>query len=144
VPVGEFMVGVKRTALAPDELIVGVTVPLLQGWQGYSKVGVRTAMVIATATACLAVDEPSRAVRIALGSVAPTIVRCADAEAFAASAVDWGAGSVDDDAVARFGELAASASRPITDHRSTADYRRHAVTVMARRLLRRAFPGGAA
>src|SRR5690242_15416900 len=72
-PVAEFMVGVKRTALQPGELIVGVTLPLLDGWQGYSKVGVRNAMVIATATACLAVDAPSRSVRIALGSVAPTI-----------------------------------------------------------------------
>ena len=58
-PVAEFMVGVKRTALAPGELITAVTVPLLDGWQGYAKVGVRNAMVIAIAGACLAVDEPS-------------------------------------------------------------------------------------
>jgi CO/xanthine dehydrogenase FAD-binding subunit len=141
-PVHEFMVGVKRTALVPGELIESVTLPLLDGWQGYSKVGVRNAMVIATASACLAVDTPSRSVRLALGSVAPTIVRCDEAEAFAAGAVDWATGTLTDDAVARFGELAAAASRPIDDHRSTAEYRRHAVEVMARRLVRRAFPAG--
>ncbi|MFP5489720.1 MAG: FAD binding domain-containing protein, partial [Acidimicrobiia bacterium] len=49
-PVAEFMVGVKRTALRPGELIEAIDVPLLAGWQGYSKVGVRNAMVIATAS----------------------------------------------------------------------------------------------
>ncbi len=74
-PVDEFMVGVKRTARQPGELITAVTVPLLDGWQGYAKVGVRNAMVIAISGACLAVDRPTRSVRLALGSVAPTIVR---------------------------------------------------------------------
>lgn len=44
-PFAEFMVGPKRTALQPGELVRGVTVPVLQGFQGYSKVGVRNAMV---------------------------------------------------------------------------------------------------
>ena len=100
-PVGEFMVGVKRTARRPDELLTAVTVPLLDGWQGYSKVGVRNAMVIAISGACLAVDEPSRSVRIALGSVAPTIVRASVAEAFVADAIDWEARSIGIEAVAR-------------------------------------------
>ncbi len=73
--VHDFMVGVKRTALEPGELITAVTVPLLDGWQGYSKVGVRNAMVIATASACLAVHTPARSVRVAFGSVGPTIIR---------------------------------------------------------------------
>jgi CO/xanthine dehydrogenase FAD-binding subunit len=141
-PVGEFMVGVKRTALAPGEMIESVTLPLLDGWQGYSKVGVRNAMVIATASACLATDIPTRSVRLALGSVAPTIIRCPDAEAYASGSVDWDAGTVEPDVARRFGEIAAETSRPIDDHRSTAAYRRHAVGVMAARLLTRAFPGG--
>jgi CO/xanthine dehydrogenase FAD-binding subunit len=80
-------------------------------------------------------------VRIALGSVAPTVIRCREAEAAVASFVDHEAMTVSDDAVRRFGELVAAASRPIDDHRSTAAYRRHAVDIMAQRLLRRAFPG---
>jgi CO/xanthine dehydrogenase FAD-binding subunit len=140
-PVGEFMTGVKRTARRPDELLTAVTVPLLHGWQGYAKVGVRNAMVIAIAGACLAVDRPGRTVRIALGSVAPTIVRAPEAEAFAAEAVAWDQLALSDDAVARFAALAAAAARPIDDHRASAAYRRRAVEVLAGRLLRRAFPG---
>jgi CO/xanthine dehydrogenase FAD-binding subunit len=143
-PVSEFMVGVKRTAIEPGELIESITLPVLDGWQGYSKVGVRNAMVIATASACVATDAPTRSVRIALGSVAPTVIRCPDAEAYAAAEVDWDASAVTPDVAREFGALAAAASRPIDDHRSTAAYRRHAVGVMARRLLERAFPGGAA
>jgi CO/xanthine dehydrogenase FAD-binding subunit len=139
-PVGEFMTGVKRTARRPGELIATVTVPVLDGWQGYAKVGVRNAMVIAICGACLAVDTPRRSVRIALGSVAPTIVRAPEAETYVASAIDWSTATVGDDAVARFASLAADASRPIDDHRASAAYRRRAIEVLAGRLLRRAFP----
>jgi CO/xanthine dehydrogenase FAD-binding subunit len=143
-PVAEFMVGVKRTALAPGEMIESVELPLLDGWQGYSKVGVRNAMVIATASACVATDIASSSVRIALGSVAPTIIRCPEAELYAVEHVDWATMSVAGGVARRVGELAAEASRPIDDHRSTAAYRRHAVGVMTARLLERAFPGGVA
>jgi CO/xanthine dehydrogenase FAD-binding subunit len=140
--VHEFMIGVKRTALEPGELITAVTLPLLDGWQGYSKVGVRNAMVIATASACLAVHTPARSVRVALGSVGPTIIRATEAESFAANAVDWDRSAISDDDARRFGDLTAVASRPIDDHRSTAAYRRHAIGVMSARLIRRAFPEG--
>lgn len=143
VPWSTFMVGVKRTDLRPGEIIESVEVPLLDGWQGYSKVGVRNAMVIATASACVATDVPSRSVRIALGSVAPTIIRCPEAEESTAAAVDWERRTIDSAAARRAGDLAAAASRPIDDHRSSAAYRRHAVGVMVSRLLERAFPGGA-
>jgi CO/xanthine dehydrogenase FAD-binding subunit len=143
-PVSEFMVGVKRTALEPGELIASVTLPLLDGWQGYSKVGVRNAMVIATASACVATDTPNRSVRIALGSVAPTIIRCPDAELLATAEVDWERRHIPPQIATRAGRLAAEASRPIDDHRSSAEYRRHAVGVMVTRLLTRAFPEPAA
>ena len=140
-PVTEFMVGVKRTAIEPGELILEIEVPVRSGWQGYSKVGVRNAMVIAVASACLVVDADQRSVGLALGSVGPTIVRCPDAEALLASELDWSARSVPADVLTRFGALASEASRPITDHRSTAEYRRHAVGVLATRLARRATSG---
>lgn len=140
-PFSDFMTGPKRTALLPGELIEAVSVPVLVGWQGYVKVGVRNAMVISNAGACLAVDDEG-SVRLALGSVGPTIIRCHDAESFAASVVDHEGRSVTDSDASEFGRLAAAAARPIDDHRSTAEYRRHAVAVLARRLLRRAFPNG--
>ena len=120
------MVGVKRTALAPGELITAVTVPLLDGWQGYAKVGVRNAMVIAISGACLAVDRPTRSVRLALGSVAPTIVRATEAEAFAGGAVDWESGTIRaDDAVA---SSVASPRRPAARSTTTGRRRHTAVT----------------
>ena len=137
-PFGDYMVGPKRTARRPGELITGVTVPVLGGWQGYSKVGVRNAMVIATASVALVADAGS--VRLALGSVGPTILRCPEAEAFAAANVDFTSGAASSAVVTQFAELARAAARPIDDHRSSAAYRRHAVGVLAGRLLRRAFP----
>ncbi len=140
-PVAEFMVGVKRTALTPGELVTAIEIPRRPGWQRYAKVGTRNAMVIAVASACLATDTVARAVAIALGSVGPTVVRCTQAEEYAAELVDWEHLRVDAEAAREFGRLAAAASRPIDDHRSTAAYRRHAVGVLATRMLQRAFPG---
>jgi len=137
-PVGEFMLGVKRTALGPGEMIVSVTVPVVDGWQGYAKVGVRNAMVIAVASACVVLDRSRRSVSVALGSVGPTVLRCPDAEAHLAAELDWATLTAEPATLGRFGELVSTASRPITDHRSSADYRRHAVGVLARRLVRRA------
>lgn len=137
-PVTEFMVGVKRTALEPGEMITEITMPIVEGWQGYAKVGVRNAMVIAVASVALMVDRENERVAVALGSVGPTILRCPDAEALLASSIDWQTLAAPGDALDRFGAAVSLASQPITDHRSTADYRRHAVGVLAKRLARRA------
>ena len=137
-PVADFMLGVKRTALGPGEIIVSITLPVVDGWQGYAKVGVRNAMVIAVASACVVLDREHRSVAVALGSVGPTVLRCPEAEAHLAQVIDWEQLDVPVDQLDRFAELVAAASRPISDHRSTADYRRHAVGVLAQRLVRRA------
>jgi CO/xanthine dehydrogenase FAD-binding subunit len=136
-PLAEFITGVKRTALRPGEIIREVRVPRLRGPQQFLKVGTRNAMVISIACAALVVDLDGRTVRCGLGSVAPTPVRAAEAEAFIAGELDWQGPRAPAAAVARFGELAATAARPITDHRSTADYRRRAVQVITTRALQR-------
>lgn len=136
----DFATGPKRTVVQPGELITGVTIPVLNGYQGYSKVGVRNAMVIATASACLAVDTNTHSVRLALGSVGPVILRAPEAEAIAAEAADFEAGTIDPAALDAFAAAAGAAARPIDDHRSSAAYRRRAIEVLARRLLVRAFP----
>jgi CO/xanthine dehydrogenase FAD-binding subunit len=141
IPVTEFMVGVKRTALAPGELIVAVTVPVVDGYQAYAKVGVRNAMVIAVATACVVVDAEGRRAAIALGSVGPTILRCAEAEALVEATIDWPTRRLPPSVMAEVTDAVRDTSRPITDHRSTAAYRRHAVGVLVRRLLARAADG---
>lgn len=140
VPIAEFVVGVKENVLEPEELITGVTMPVRRGWQGYSKVGVRNAMVIASACACLCWDRDHGSVSLALGAVGPTILRCRDAETWLGGELDLTAEQLEISAktAGEFGRRAAAESRPIDDHRSTADYRRHAVGVLSARLLRRA------
>ena len=138
VPFSEFMTGVKKNVARADELITGVTIPRTAGFQAYAKVGVRNAMVIAIASACFVHDEKTNTVRLALGAVAPTIVRCSEAEAFLDAELAK-AQPLTDAILDQFKNLAARSARPITDHRSTAEYRRHAVAVLARRLAERAF-----
>jgi CO/xanthine dehydrogenase FAD-binding subunit len=136
----DFMVGVKRSARQPGELVSAVSVPVLHGYQGFAKVGVRNAMVISVVSACLAVDTVQRTVRLAMGAVGPTVLRARAAEAWVGGEVAWDGGRLDDAVVAEFGRRAAAEARPIDDHRSPARYRRHAIAVLAGRLLRRAFP----
>lgn len=135
VPFGDFMLGPKRNARAADEIISGVTVPCTNGYQGYAKVGVRNAMVISIASACLAVHDNK--VRVALGSVGPTIIRARAAEQWLDELQAVPGRAVSESVAAEFGRRVAEEARPIDDHRSTAEYRRHAIAVITRRLLER-------
>jgi CO/xanthine dehydrogenase FAD-binding subunit len=135
VPIGEFIVGPKRNVLADDELIAACWVPAARGPQQFSKVGTRNAMVIAVCSFALALEE--RRVGTCIGSAAPTPRRAVEAEAFALDALDWDArGPVSEDVLVRFGELVAAAASPIDDVRGSSRYRRHALSVLARRSLR--------
>jgi CO/xanthine dehydrogenase FAD-binding subunit len=137
----DFHVGVKKTALEPDELILGSRWRAVRGPGSFSKIGTRNAMVISVAGLCLVMDEDARAVRVALGSVGPTVLRAAEAETFVAEALTrsgaWDDPAVDLslDAMEGFIERVAAAARPIDDVRGTAAYRRHACGVLARRAL---------
>lgn len=136
----DFMVGVKKNSLQPSEFVHSVSLPLVEGWQGYAKVGTRNAMVISTASACLVRDSDEGFVAIALGSVGPTIIRAYAAESWLMKSTSLRGGSQLDPSIAQeFGRRVAQESRPIDDHRSTADYRRHAIGVLAQRLLTRSF-----
>ncbi|MEW6059794.1 MAG: FAD binding domain-containing protein [Actinomycetota bacterium] len=141
VPWDEFLVGVKRTSLRADELILGARWRPLGGPESFSKVGTRNAMVIAVASLCFALDPQTRTARVALGSVAPTVIRSPEAEALLVEAMEH-AGAWDDpsaplprEAVEGFAERVAASARPIDDIRGSAAYRRRAVSVLARRAL---------
>lgn len=132
VPWDEFLVGVKKNACAEDELISAVILPEeLPERQEFAKIGVRSAMVIATVSACVVVDDDGH-VRVALGAVGPTVLRARRAEEMINSAA-----SNSESALTEFGRLVSEEVKPITDHRSTEEYRRHAAGVLARRLLER-------
>lgn len=132
IPFSEFMVGPKKNSRQANEIIAGVSIPITNGWQGYAKVGVRNAMVISVASVCLAIHDDK--VRVSLGSVGPTIIRCTESENWINSI---GLANVDNALAKEFGAHVRAESRPIDDHRSTAEYRRHAVGVLATRLLLR-------
>ena len=131
-PIGEFITGVKQTALAPGELIHSVTLPEeIPERQEFGKVGVRNAMVISTVMACVMRYDDGQT-RVALGSVATTPLRATRAEAMISAQADPSEANL-----AEFQRLVSEEVRPITDHRSTEAYRRHASGVLARRLLER-------
>ena len=118
VPLLDFVVGVKRTALAPDELITAVWVRPSGAAQTFMKVGPRNAMVIAVVSLAVSAGDELRA-SIGSASPRPVVVTAPRSEA------------------SSFPELVADASSPIDDVRGTADYRRHALRVLARRALER-------
>lgn len=136
IPAREFFTGPKRSALEPDELIVAVRVPKAAGPQQFAKVGTRNAMVIAVCSFAVTLDVANKSVGTGIGSAGPTPLRARQAEEFAAAELPWGTGEPLQDNIARaFGELVGAAARPIDDVRGTAAYRRHALSVLARRTL---------
>jgi CO/xanthine dehydrogenase FAD-binding subunit len=120
-PLDEFLVGPKRNALAPDELILAALVRPSGAAQTFMKVGPRNAMVIAVCSLAVCVDREGGELRAAYGSAGPVpaLVRAPLAEADG------------------FPALVASAASPIDDVRGTAAYRRHALRVLATRGLER-------
>jgi xanthine dehydrogenase small subunit len=111
VPFDAFYTGYRQTAMRPDELIVAIEIPPVEGRQWFRKVGTRAAQAISKIVMA-AVRAPHP--RIALGSVAPTVVRVPRTEAVLA-----GGGTLADAQAVLMGEI-----RPIDDLRSTAAYRR--------------------
>jgi CO/xanthine dehydrogenase FAD-binding subunit len=138
IPAAEFYTGVKRNALTPDELIAAVLVPAAAGPQQFCKVGTRNAMVIAVSAFACALHPERRAVGTGIGSAAPTPRRAPDAEEFLAGELEsaglWDSrGELPETLARAFGERIAAAASPIDDVRGSAAYRRHSLSVMARR-----------
>jgi len=108
----EFYTGYRASVRRGDELIVAVEIPAVSGRQWFRKVGTRAAQAISKVV--IAGVRDGESARVALGSVAPTVVRARQAEQALAAG-----GSVDEAVDVLHREIA-----PIDDIRSTADYRR--------------------
>jgi CO/xanthine dehydrogenase FAD-binding subunit len=134
IPASEFFVEYRKTALAPDELILQVRFPLPASRQlRFRKVGTRRAQAISKVVLALAWRGGASGwtdVRVALGSVAATPIR-----AVATEAVLEGAQPTPEVAD-RAAEALAGELKPIDDVRSTADYRRTVSARILHRLLR--------
>jgi CO/xanthine dehydrogenase FAD-binding subunit len=137
-PAREFFTGPKLNAMKKDELIAAFLVEPAKGPQQFSKVGTRNAMVIAVCSFAISLDPERRHIGTGIGSAAPTPVVAGEAEKFLEGVLDekgmWAKPkAADPKTLERFGELVAAAARPIDDVRGTAAYRRHALSVLARR-----------
>ncbi len=118
VPLADFVTGVKRNALEPDELITGVRLAPSGSAQTFMKIGPRNAMVIAVVALAVSAGDELRA---AFGSASPRPVLVTAPR----SEID------------SFPERVAEAAAPIDDVRGSAGYRRHALRVMTKRALER-------
>ncbi|HSE94225.1 MAG TPA: xanthine dehydrogenase family protein subunit M [Methylomirabilota bacterium] len=134
VPVAEFFTGVRRTVLAPDELLVEFVVPAPGPRSGgqYVRHTPRRELdiaVVGVASQLTLTDGVCGKARIALAAVAPTPVRATAAE----RALEGQ--RVTPELIERAAGLALEAARPISDQRGSADFRRHLVRVLTRRTL---------
>jgi CO/xanthine dehydrogenase FAD-binding subunit len=123
VPFTAFYTGYRRTVRRDDELIVGFEISAIRGRQWFRKVGTRAAQAISKVVMAGVVHDG--ATRIALGSVAPVVVRATQTEA----ALSRGA-SIEEAQRTLMSEIA-----PIDDIRSSADYRRQVAANLLARML---------
>ena len=141
----EFVTGVKTNVLKPGEIIESVRIPVFEGPQEFLKVGTRNAMVISVVSLALVKDHLGRKLRVGVGSVSPVPFRAAAAEEFISHEFDWETNSgPSEKVISKFSELVADSTEPIDDHRGTANYRKHAVKVLAKRALERVCEGDVA
>lgn len=129
IPLSAFYTGVRRTVMAPDEILTGITFPALDAnARGmFIKLGLRKFQAIAVVNVAVIVGAGDA--RIALGSVAPTIVRAAEAERYLQDR------SLDEHTIETAARLASQVATPIDDIRGTAEYRREVTYVITRRAL---------
>ena len=120
VPFTSFFTGYRKSVRRPDELIVSFELPPVEHPQWFRKVGTRAAQAISKIVMAVVGKERPR---IALGSVAPTVVRCPKTEAALASGA-----SIEDASRMLEEEI-----HPIDDIRSSADYRRRVAGNLLRR-----------
>jgi CO/xanthine dehydrogenase FAD-binding subunit len=135
VAIKDFFTGPGQTVRQPGELIVEIHVPLLPGQAVFLKLGRRKAQVcsIVTATVRLEMDgNVCHDARIVLGSMAPTPLRCTQAEALIKGK------TLDKALIDECAAQAVAQSSPISDMRATAWYRQKAGTVLVARALAQA------
>ncbi len=135
VPIEDFFTGPKKTVRAADELIVEVQVPPLKGQAVFEKLGRRKAQTIAVVSAAVRLETEKgvcQDARIALGSMAPTPLRCTKAEAMLKGK------ALDKALIAECAAQAVAESSPIDDQRATAWYRSKAGAALVARALTQA------
>jgi aerobic carbon-monoxide dehydrogenase medium subunit len=134
VPFASFFLGVRRTVLAPGEMLVEIAVPHPGFHSGgnYQRHTPRRELdiaVVGVASQLTLSNGVCAKARIALAAVAPTPVRATAAEHVLEGH------RVTSELIERAATVAVDAARPISDQRGSADFRRHLVQVLTRRTL---------
>lgn len=140
VPLSEFYIGVRRTVMADDEMLVDISFPAMKSNQRgtFIKLGLRRAQAISVVdVAVLLTLSPKHngsgefveEAAITLGSVAPKVIHATNAEIYIKGR------QLTDAVISHTAELAAQSSTPIDDVRGSAVYRREMVGVCVRRAL---------
>ena len=136
IPIENLFIGVNETALQPGEIITEILVPRPAAGTGSAFMKLmRTAADIAKVNVAVMLTVSGgtcKEARIALGSVAPTLIRAVKAEGILKGE------KLDRKVIEAAAEAAAEEAKPITDIRSTAEYRKEATRVMARRAIEKA------
>src|ERR1700720_2674498 len=136
----EFFVGPRRTVLKPDELLAEIIIPKqnLGKPTHFLKFGLRKgqALALVNVAASVWIDWDKnifKAPRIALGAVAPKVIRALQAEAYLEGR------AVSPEAMAEAGRIAVNDAKPISDFRASAEYRRNLVAVLTKRAVEGAY-----
>jgi CO/xanthine dehydrogenase FAD-binding subunit len=129
----DFLLGPGRTALEPGELVAGVSLSRLGPREASSflRFTQRQSLDLAIASVAARIGLEAdghtvRAARLALGAVAPTAIEAEEAAAMLVG------GPITEGGLRACAEAAAEACAPISDHRASADYRRHLVRTLVR------------
>ncbi|MBI4190208.1 MAG: xanthine dehydrogenase family protein subunit M [Betaproteobacteria bacterium] len=135
-PLAEFFVGPRKTILKPDELLAEIVIPKQNFGKPahFVKFGLRKgqALALVNVAASLWVGRDKQvfaAPRIALGAVAPTVIRAPKAEAYLEGR------AITPEAMAEAGRIAVGEAKPISDFRASAEYRQDLIAVLIKRAL---------
>jgi carbon-monoxide dehydrogenase medium subunit len=131
----DFFIGPGKTSLNPDELLAEISIPLPKGKSVFLKLGRRKAMTlsIVNVAVCLEMEGRNcRKAKIAMGSVAPTPIRCPRAEMLLMDK------KIDPELMAKCAEEAMAMSKPVNDQRAQAWYRVEAGKILLKRALAQA------
>ncbi len=134
IPLGEFWTGPGKTVLEPAEILTTIVIPgkVSGRLSAYQRVDIRHSVDIALVSSAVGVELSEGKVqlaRIALGAVAPTVIRVTEAEAYLQGR------TLSEEVLDKVGDLAEAAAVPISDVRASAEYRSAMAGVLARRVL---------
>ena len=134
VPLSDYYLGVRKTVMAPDEVITDIffDAPNPDQHSFFIKTALRRAQAISVINISVLLELKAGVihdVQITLGAAAPTIIHAEGAEAYLTGK------PLDEEVIAEAARLVADAARPISDIRGSADYRGYMMGVIAKRAL---------